>query len=196
MDTVRTVAAWAHAHIGDTDAALASIDAALASPFAQGRFETLLEAADVVGTYIDPDRGANLLAEAEAVGARTDAERTYLAFFRAETLMRLGLPDDARVVLDSIAEGRHTGYPGFYVRVKLARAVAAFLTGSPEAASLLAGARAQAELQGATGALRAIQLLASLESGSAHPLAHAIAVPALAPKAIVGRAVTAPVAVL
>ena len=96
MDTVRTVAAWAHAHIGDTDAALAAIDDALASPFAQGRFETLLEAADVVGTYIDPDRGATLLAEAEAVGPRTDAERTYLAFFRAETLMRLGLPDDAR----------------------------------------------------------------------------------------------------
>ena len=92
MDTVRTVAAWAHAHLGDTDAALAAIDEALASPFAQGRFETLLEAADVVGTYIDPDRGGTLLAEAEAVGARTDAERTYLALFRAETLIRLGRP--------------------------------------------------------------------------------------------------------
>ena len=45
---------------------------------------------------------------------------------------------------------RHTGYPGFYVRVKLAQALAAFLTGNPEAASLLASARAQAELQGAT----------------------------------------------
>ena len=44
----------------------------------------------MVGTYIDPDRGGALLAEAEAVGARTDAERTYLALFRAETLIRLG----------------------------------------------------------------------------------------------------------
>ena len=174
MDTVRTVAAWAHAHIGDEDEALASIDDALASPFAQGRFETLLEAADVVGTYIDPDRGASLLAEAEAVGPRTDAERTYLAFFRAETLTRLGLPGEAGAMLDTIPEGRHTGYPGFYVRVKLARAVAAFLAGSPETASLLAGARAQAELQGATGALRAIQLLESLEAG-AEPASSAIA---------------------
>jgi DNA-binding SARP family transcriptional activator len=174
MDTVRTVAAWAHAHVGDADAALAAIDDALASPFAQGRFETLLEAADVVGSYIDPDRGATLLAEAEAVGARTDAERTYLALFRAETLMRLGLPGDARMALESIAEGRHTGYPGFYVRVKLARALAAFLAGSPDAASFLASAKAQAELQGATGALRAIQLLESLDAGTG-PASSAIA---------------------
>jgi len=166
MDTARTVAAWAYAHVGDTDAALASIDDALASPFAQGRFETLLEAADVVGTYIDPDRGAALLAEAEAVGARTEAERTYLAFFRAETLLRLGLPDDARTALESIEGGRHTGYPGFYVRVKLARALAAFMIGSPDSASLLVSARAQAELQGATGALRAIQLLERLDAGA------------------------------
>ncbi len=174
MDTARTVAAWAHAHIGDEDAALASIDDALASPFAQGRFETLLESADVIGTYIDPDRGATLLAEAEAVGPRTDAERTYLAFFRAETLTRLGLPSEAGAVLQTIPDGRHTGYPGFYVRVKVARALAAFLTGSPETASLLADARAQAELQGATGALRAIQLLESLEAG-AGPASSAIA---------------------
>jgi LuxR family maltose regulon positive regulatory protein len=166
MDTVRTVAAWAHAHTGDTDAALAAIDEALASPFPQGRFETLLEAADVVGTYVDPDRGGALLAEAETVGARTDAERTYLALFRAETLNRLGLPNEARTVLESIAEGRHTGYPGFYVRVRLARAVAAFLAGSAATGSLVAEARAQAELQGAAGALRAIQLLESLDAGA------------------------------
>ncbi len=174
MDTVRTVAAWAHAHVGDTDAALASIDEALASPFAQGRFETLLEAADVVGTYIDPDRGATLLAEAEAVGARTDAERTYLAFFRAEMLLRLGRLDDVSASLDSIAEGRHTGYPGFYVRVRLARALAAFLAGSPDAASLLDEAKKQAEVQGASGALRAIQLLGSLDAGPG-PASSAIA---------------------
>jgi len=166
MDTARTVAAWAHAHLGDADAALAAIDEALASPFAQGRFETLLEAADVVGTYIDPDRGGALLAEAEAVGARTDAERTYLALFRAETLNRLGLPNEARTTLESIPEGRHTGYPGFYVRVKLARALAAFLAGSAAVGSLVADAKAQAELQGAAGALRGIQLLESLDAGS------------------------------
>ncbi|HSW41669.1 MAG TPA: BTAD domain-containing putative transcriptional regulator [Patescibacteria group bacterium] len=165
MDTVRTVAAWGHAHAGDTDATLTAIDEALASPFTQGRFETLLEAADVVGAYVDPDRGGALLAEAEAVGARTDAERTCLALLRAETLIRLGLPEDARAALDSIAEGQHSGYPGFYVRVRLARALAAFLAGSAATASLLAEARAQAELQGASGTLRAIQLLESLAAG-------------------------------
>ncbi len=174
MDTVRTVAAWAHAHLGDTGAALAAIDEALASPFAQGRFVTLLEAADVVGTYLDPDRGGALLAEAEAVGARTDAERTYLALLRAETLIRLGLPDEARTALGSIPDGRHTGYPGFYVRVKLARAIAAFVAGSPAAPDLVVNAKAQAELQEATGTLRAIQLLESLDAGQG-PASSAVA---------------------
>lgn len=166
MDTVRTVAAWAQAHVGDTDAAMAMIDEALASPFRQGRFETLLESSDVVGTYIDPDRGGALLAEAEAVGARTDAERTYLALFRAETLNRLGMPGDAHAALESIAPGRHTGYPGFYVRVAVARALAAFLAGMSATRNLVADARTQAELQGATGTLRAIQLLQGLDAGA------------------------------
>jgi LuxR family maltose regulon positive regulatory protein len=174
MDTVRTAAAWAHAHVGETDAAMAALDDALASPFAQGRFEALLEAADVVGTYVDPDRGGALFAEAEAVGARTEAERTHLTLFRAETLNRQGQPQEAQKALASIAEGRHSGYPGFYVRVKLARALAAFLAGSPDAASFLASAKAQAELQGATGALRAIQLLENLDAGSG-PASSAIA---------------------
>jgi LuxR family maltose regulon positive regulatory protein len=167
MDTVRTVAAWAHAHTGDVTAALVGIDAALASSFAQGRFETLIEAADVVGTYVDPERGRNLLAEAEAVGARTEAERTYLALFRAEALIRLGRAPDAMAVLDSIADGRHTGIPGFYVRVKLARAVTALVTRSADADQRIEVARAQAVHQGAEGTLRAVQLLASLGGDAA-----------------------------
>ncbi len=163
MDTVRTVAAWAHAHLGDAGAALSEIEAALASPFAQNRFETLLEAADVVGAYVDPDRGRALLAEAEAVGARTAAEHTYLALFRAETLIRLGRPSEATATLDGIASGRHTGYPGFYVRVKVAQAVAAVVARSDDADRLIEEARGQATTQGAAGALRSIQLLACLQ---------------------------------
>ncbi len=163
MDTVRTVSAWAHAHGGDITAALSEIDEALASRFPQGRFETLLEAADVVGTYIDADRARALVAEAKAVGARTDAERTYLALFRAENMIRLGRAGDAAAALDTIEPGRHTGYPGFYVRVRVARAVAAVVTRAPDAAELIAMARAQAERQGAGGAIRAIQLLENLE---------------------------------
>jgi LuxR family maltose regulon positive regulatory protein len=163
MDTVRTVSAWAHAHAGDTDAALAEIEAALASRFSQGRFETLLEAADVVGTYVDPDRARGLVAEAEAVGARSDAERTYLALFRAENQIRQGRADDATAALELIPPGRHTGYPGFYVRVHLARAISAVATRSPDAGRHIARAHAQAERQGAVGAARAIQLLESLE---------------------------------
>ncbi len=163
MDTVRTVLAWAHAHVGDVTAALSEIDAALASRFAQSRFETLLEAADAIGAYVDPDRGRTLLAEAETVGARTAAESTYLSLFRAETLIRMGQATEAAVVLDAIPTGRHTGYPGFYVRVKLARAVAAMVAQSADADGHIQAARVQAERQGAIGAERAIQLLEALE---------------------------------
>ncbi len=176
MDTVRTVSAWAHAHGGDVEEAHSEIEAALASRFPQSRFETLLEAADVVGTYVDPDRARSLVAEAEAVGARTDAERTYLALFRAENLIRLGGASDAMATLDQIPAGRHTGYPGFYVRVELARAISAVVTRSPDAGRLIATARAQAERQGAVGAGRAIQLLESLEQ---EPAAASAAVTAL-----------------
>ena len=162
MDTVRTVSAWAHAHGGDIPAALSEVEAALASPFTQGRFETLLESADVIGSYVDPDRARGLVAEAEAVGARTEAERTYLALFRAENQVRLGRAGDAMTALDLIPPGRHTGYPGFYVRVELARAIAAVITHSPDTGRRLATARAQAERQGAVGAGRAIVLLESL----------------------------------
>ena len=188
MDTVRTVAAWAHAHLGNPAEALAEIDAALASRFSQGRFETLLEAADVVGTYLDPDRGRALVAEAEAVGARTDAERTYQALFLAEALNRAGRPDDASAALAGIAAGRHTGYPGFYIRVKVARATAALLAASPDAATLIAEARAQAERQGATFQLRAIELLASLEGDPSGATSSVVAYWAVEPGVVVALA--------
>ncbi len=162
MDTVRTVAAWAQAHNGAIDAALAEIDLALASSFSQGRFESLLEASDVVGSYIDPVRGYELVTEAEAIGPRTEAERTYLALFHAEALTRVGDADAAANLLDAIPADRYTGYPGFYVRVRLARAVAALVSTSPDTDRLLAEARSQAARQDAPGLLRVIRLLEAL----------------------------------
>ncbi len=110
------------------------------------------------------------------MGARTAAERTYLLLFRAESLNRLGRPDEARDLLAAIPEGQHTGYPGFYVRVRLARAVSAILTGAPDVAARIADAREQAERQGATAALRTVQFLEDLHRD---PLAASSAIVAL-----------------
>jgi DNA-binding SARP family transcriptional activator len=164
MDTVRTVLAWAHASRGFEDAADREIRLALASPFAQGRFETLLESSDAVGSFIDPAAGQALIDQAEAVGAKTRAERTYSQLFRAESFNRIGRSSEARTLVDSIPAGRYTGYPGFYVRLKVARAVSAFVTAAEDRRQLVADARAQAELQEAQGALRTIRLLEALDS--------------------------------
>ena len=167
MDTVRTVLAWAHAHRGAEDAAMSEVGIAMASPFAQGRFECLLESADAVGSHIDPIRGQALVTEAETVGPRSDAERTYLALFQAEALNRVGRSDEARHLLDSIPVGRHTGYPGFYVRVKLARAIASFVTESADTTARVSDARSQAEQQDAVGYMRSVRLLEALSGDSA-----------------------------
>ena len=162
MDTVRTVLAWAHAHAGNADAAMSEIGVAVSSPFLKGRFETLLESADAIGSYVDPVQGQALVTEAETVGPSTDAERTYLVLFRGEALNRLGRCHEALSLLDSIPVGRFTGYPGFYVRVKLARAIASFVTEPAESGARISEARAQAEKQHAVGHLRSVRLLEAL----------------------------------
>jgi DNA-binding SARP family transcriptional activator len=188
MDTVRTVAAWARAHLGDTQGALVEIEAALGSPFAQARFEILLESADVVGTYIDPDRGRALVAEAEALGPRTEAERTYLPLFVAEALNRVGRPAEAAELLATIPEGRHTGYPGFYIRVEMARATAALLAGSPTAGEMIAAARLRAERQAAEGVQRAVHLLESLMGDPGAATSAVVALWAVEPGIVVALA--------
>jgi DNA-binding SARP family transcriptional activator len=134
----------------------------------QRRFETLLEAADVVGLP-DPDAGrCSPRRRPSRPHRRTDLPRSS-----GRDLNRLGCCTRPGA-LDSIADGRHTGYPGFYVRVKLSRAVAALLAGSVARRSLVAAAKAQAELQGAAGTLRALQLLESLDEGQG-PASSAVA---------------------
>ena len=132
---------------------------ALASRFSSGRFEILLEAADVVGTYTDPEQGWALVAEAEALGPRTSAERVYLDLFRAEALIRLGRTVEAAGALAAIPSGRHTGYPGFYVRVELARATTALITGAPDLVQRLSELRRTVDQQGAVGYSRHARLL-------------------------------------
>ncbi len=162
MDTVHTAAAWGLAHEGDLQAAQDEIDRALGSRFARGRFETLLESADVVGCYIDPMGGQSLVEEAEAIGAATEAERIYLRLYQAEAANRTGRPAEARRLLETIPPGQYTGYPGFYARVDLALATALLLTGSSDVSQALASAHQSAEGQGAAGIVRSVRLLETL----------------------------------
>lgn len=164
MDTARTVAAWAHAHRGNVDRAASEVEEALASRFSRGRFEILLESADVLGAYVDPERGWSLVAEAEAVGPATAAERYYLQLVRAEALMRLGRPADAAAALAQIEPGRHTGYPGFYTRVALARATAALLAEATDTSRYLSEAARIIERQDARGMEKSWRLMESLAS--------------------------------
>jgi LuxR family maltose regulon positive regulatory protein len=159
MDTVRTVAAWGLAHSGDTERAISEVHEALASRFTSGRFEIVLEAADVLGGYIDPEQGWALIAEAEALAPRTSAERVYLHLFRAEALVRLGRATEAAGELQAIPPGRHTGYPGFYIRVGLAMATVALIAQAPDLLVRLGESRRTIDQAGAVGYARHARLL-------------------------------------
>jgi DNA-binding SARP family transcriptional activator len=188
MDTVRTVAAWAHAHKGEVDRAARELELALASRFSRGRFEILLESADVLGTYVDPERGWSLVVEAEAVGPATIAERRYLQLIKAEALLRLGRPADAVAALARIEPGRHSGYPGFYIRVALARAAAALLADATDISQCLSEAAVIVERQDARGMEKAWRLLDSLARAPESASQLLVALWSVEPGAVVANA--------
>jgi len=68
----------------------------------------LLESADVIGTYVDPDRAWALVAEAAAIGPSSSAERTYLELFRGEAHLRCGRAAEAAAAFALIPPDRHT----------------------------------------------------------------------------------------
>jgi DNA-binding SARP family transcriptional activator len=61
--------------------------------------------------------------------------------------------------LDAIPSARHTGYPGFYTRVKLALATAALLVQAPDLRLRIGEALSEADRAGATGYARHARLL-------------------------------------
>jgi DNA-binding SARP family transcriptional activator len=141
---------------------MAEIDLALASKFARGRFEALLESADVVGAYVDPERGRVLVAEATAIGPSSEAETIYLSLFRAEADLRCGRVQPAIASLREIPPRHMTGYPGFYIRVALCLASIGVVTAASDLDTRLSEARALIEQQGAAGIGRWVRLLSAL----------------------------------
>ncbi len=109
------------AHSGDTSGAGATLARSLEGQFWSARFESLVEAADVHSPYGDATEARRLLDDAARVQAPNPRQRLFHDLVNGEHLVREGDPKAALSMLDTIAHGTPTGYPGFYVRLELAR---------------------------------------------------------------------------
>jgi DNA-binding SARP family transcriptional activator len=164
ISTAQTVWAWAFAHHGEWATAEEKLAESLGPTVPGTRFETLTECAEIVGAYDDPIRAAQMLQEADLVGAPNASLRLYQARLVGEHLSRAGRPSEAIEVLSSIASDGATGYPAFHVQRLLALLNAHFLA-SGELDSIVWNAlEVLAKRQGAHLALLEASLLRGLSS--------------------------------
>jgi DNA-binding SARP family transcriptional activator len=171
ISTAQTVWAWALAHDGDWAAAEEKLSAALGTTVPGTRFESLAECAETIGAYDDPVRAAQMLQEADLVGAPNGSLGLFQRRLTGEQLSRTGRPADAIAILSSIASDAATGYPGFHVQRLLGLLNAHLLAFGALDLTVWNELEALARRQGATSAL----LEASILRGLARPAAEASA---------------------
>ncbi len=167
MSTAQTVWAWALAHDGDWAAAEEKFAESLGTTVPGTRFESLAECAETVGAYDDPFRAAQMLQEADLVGAPTGSLRLFHRRLTGEQLSRAGKPSEAIAVLTSIANDAATGYPGFHVQRLLALLNAHLLASGALDLKVWNELETLARRQGATSALLEASILRGLASAPA-----------------------------
>ena len=116
ITAVRALIAWSHAHLGEWAEAERLLDATLAERDEPSRFESLAEAADIIGCYDDPRRCAALLGDVRLLDPPADGFRHYADLVAAENCVRLGDAQRGLRLLRAIPSGVLTGYPGFHLR--------------------------------------------------------------------------------
>ncbi len=162
MSTAQTVWAWALAHDGDWAAAEEKFAASLGTTVPGTRFESLAECAETIGAYDDPVRAAQMLQEADLVGAPNGSLRLFQRRLTGEQLSRAGKPGEAIAILSSIANDAATGYPGFHVQRLLALLNAHLLASGALDLKVWNELEALARRQGATSALLEASILRGL----------------------------------
>jgi DNA-binding SARP family transcriptional activator len=164
ISTVRAVTAWSHAHLGDWADAQRLLDANLVDWDSPSRFESLAEAADIIGSYEDPSRCAALLEDLRLIDPPTDGVRYYADLVAAENYVRLGQATRGLTLLRSIPSGVMTGYPAFHLRRLLSLGFAEWVANRKVDRGATAAAEDLARRQRAGSTLTAAALLNSIGS--------------------------------
>ena len=162
MSTAQTLWAWANAHAGDWEAAEQLISESLNSLAPGTRFESLVECAEIIGAYDDPVRAAQLLDQADLMGAPDASFASFQKRLAGEQLARFGRPSEAIETLASIASDHATGYPGFHVQRLLALLNAHLLESGAIDITVFNALDGLARRQGAHSALLEASLLRGL----------------------------------
>jgi DNA-binding SARP family transcriptional activator len=164
VTTVRAVTAWSDAHSGDWDEARRLLEINLAEQHEPSRFESLVEAADIIGSYHDPDRCAALLGDLRLHDPPTGDVRYYADLVAAENSVRLGDAQRGLLLARTIPPSVLTGYPGFHVRRLLDLGFAEWVAARRVDPLVTSAALDLARKQRAGSALAAAALLRSMDS--------------------------------
>jgi DNA-binding SARP family transcriptional activator len=164
ITTVRAVTAWSHAHLGDWAEASRLLDATLAEQDEPSRFESLAEAADIIGSYNDPGRCAALLEDLRLIDPPTEGVRYYADLVAAENCLRLGEAQRGLRLLRTIPSGVLTGYPGFHLRRLLSLGFAEWVAAGKVDPVVITAAADLARKQRAGSTLAAAALLKAIDS--------------------------------
>lgn len=117
LPTAHVLLAWALAHQGQLSAARAELAQAREEANPATQFEMLVESADVIGTYIDPDEATDLLIAARTSSIpNSTADDALFALTSAENDLRCGRVASARSHVDACPENLMTGHPAFASR--------------------------------------------------------------------------------
>ncbi len=162
MTTARAVTAWSCAHLGEWPEAAQLLDSTLAEGNEPSRFESLAEAADIVGTYQDPDRCASFLNDLRVLEVPTGTVRLYADLVAAENLIRRGEANTGLMLIRAIPPDVLTGYPGFHLRRLISLGFAEFAAVGRADPALVETAYGLARKQRAGSTVAAISLLKSL----------------------------------
>ena len=164
ITAVRAVTAWSHAHLGDWAEARRLLDATLAEQDGPTRFESLVEAADIIGSYNDPGRCAALLEDLRLIDPPTEGFGYYADLVVAENCVRLGQAQRGLLLLRTIPSGVLTGYPGFHIRRLLSLGFAEWGAAGSVDPGVTNAAADLARKQRAGSTLAAAALLKSIDS--------------------------------
>ena len=159
LTTVYSVLAWSLAHQGRSTEAREQLNVAKASAQDSTRYEMLVECADVVGAYLDPEEALELLASAASSTPNSEADVALYQLTCAEAKLRCGRVEEARRSVDEIPVHIVAGHPAFGARRELASLLTALADGDDVGLERVVPAREHARIRHADSILRGFELL-------------------------------------
>jgi len=159
LSTVHTLLGWSLAHAGHVELARVELSRGQLLARPSTRFETLVEAGDIIGSYIDPLEARELLATAAGSLPNSVADQSLYELTLAENELRCGNRGAARDALARIPPDIITGHPAFRARRMLAELMVEIAEERQPDPGITTQVRGQIRRQGAGALLAGVDLV-------------------------------------